>query len=499
MKECTVCSAKWDDNVAFCGNCGGALEAVDNADTNVYEDDKTVAAGYGETPAFIPTPIETTPVENTAQDTAVQTSNPYAPVNDDNTVASSTVENSYMPENSAIPQADDTSYFPEGFDGNKPEKKGIKKPLIISLVAALVVIGVVVTGFLTNWFGLGAPLNGLFKAAENMTEIESAKIKISGVSSIGDKKDNVKMDLKFNMDKDEETLSVISNGYNDDKMCLYDDVVYMINSSGRASKIDADTGELFDAIKEAEEEELDWDELVEQADLEDYVDADEIDEFLKTLYEDYFSDKGWLEEYLGFEKDGDDYIFEPDIKKLGKEIINICDDSDVFTKKGKENIKEGINEFIEQAQDAKIKAKLTITVDSGYITAVVLDVTGENDGEKASVKFTVDITDINDTEISESEAKKIKNEVEQIIADHECTECGEWVYDDEKDAHGDCYDCGEHFSYLNEYSGHYYCDDCYDDQSSSTMYGTNSGYCWDCGDYASRRYDYLCFDCYLDS
>ena len=466
MKQCTVCSAQWPDDIGFCGNCGGALVSVD--ENAVYED-KTVAA-YNEIPV---------PVQDKANDEVAggnfgeQTVSAYANADvNEPTVASDAVspENSYVPEN---------SYIPQGFEPQQPKKKLFIKPLIIGGAALAVVIAVVITGFCTNWFGLGAPLNGLTKAFEKTVEAESLTFK---ATTKGASADEV-IEGKMTIDRDEEDIKYIieDESY---KQCVVDGKMYHV-SDGYAFESEFDN----DAYKEYinDDGEIDWEKIVEDNDLEDYIDADEIEPFIEEFNENYLKDKEWLEEYLGFEKDGNDYIFEPELKKLFKEMKNICDDCDALTKEAKEEIKEVLDEAIEEiGKDDELT--FTITVESGYIACIKIE--GVLGGEKGSVE--IELTDINDTEISDKEIDKIKGEAQDWIKEHTCDECDYTFYDGEaREYHGDCDDCGEHVDYLSEIDGYYYCDDCYDN---------NAEKCEMCGAYDDYLYRYagldMCWDCY---
>mgnify|MGYP007112517114 CR=1 FL=1 len=359
-------------------------------------------------------------------------------------------------------------------------------PLLIGSTSLVLVV--VIIGFCTNWFGLTAPLNGLFKAVQNMTQLESVTVKAG---------DNT---TRYIIDSENEEITAVSKS-NYRTECEYNGTVYFYDNDGYAYiYTDDDSSEFFETKeKYGDVDNIDWEDFVDDTDLDDYLKSDEMSGFVDDLFDNYLSDKDWLEEYLGFERDGDDYIFEPDLDKLPDELIRICDESDAVTRKGKKDFEKLVDDEFEDTDDVTIR--VTITVESGYITRLEI----EEDYPSGSHGEVIKFSDFNETEISEDEIDEIKDKTEQIIADRKCDECDVWFEDaEDKNApsHGDCHECGYHALCLNEYSGYYYCDDCYDDKTytySSSSYGTNSGYCWDCGDYASRRYDYLCFSCYLDS
>ena len=453
MKQCTVCSAQWPDNMGFCGNCGGALVSAD--ETALY-DDKTVAVSGNDVSAF---------------DNEVFCDEQRA----------SSVDNPCVTDGYVNPDCDT-----QHTELSKPKKKKAKKLLIIAIVAVALIIAVIVTGFCTNWFGLCSPLNDLLEAFNNTAHAENLTFKITLKEE--DRTQVSEGEIEINAEDEKLTYFFESDTA---KVCSFDNYLYKSSYGyGSESKMNYDVYfedyNKFIAVIDGEEE-VDWEEFVEVNHLEDHMNADEIEPFLQELYKECFSNKKWLEEYMGFEKDGDNYIFDPDLKKLFEELKDICNNSDAFTKDGKEEITDDFDRAIDNITDDE-SVKITITVESGYIKVVKLDVQNEN----ADAALTVELSDINETEITDKELNKIKDEVVELIEDNTCDVCGMVFYNDvDKKFHGDCEDCNEHVECLYELDNAYYCYDCYE---------ANKQQCEFCGDHGRdvQRHGglYMCKECY---
>ena len=513
MKICNNCSSQWPDEAVICGVCGNKLsDPVGTA----FDEDKTVAVSYANNAQNVQPEEPAQEVSQPQVDESTQQYS-YEPVGENSVVdtneetvaynqTETPVENAGVAEPSYIPQDNNVaepSYIPQGDEAVAPKKKPLKA-IIIALIALLVVAGIVVAGFFTNWFGLGSPINGLLKASRNMANVENASFVATISADSEGETISEKVDGKIVIDKDKEDITYLMT-HGKDKACMFDETIYQI-TDGYGSMNSVDVDEFFKAIEEAkEQEEVDWDEFVEEYELEEVIDdPDKIQPFIEDLYENCLTDSDWLEEYMGFEKSGDDYIFQPNINNLLDEVVSLCKDSDVFTKDAMEEFEEVVDEAKEGLKEVDLKIKLTISVDSGYISSVKAEVTGKNVETKDAIKATValDITKINETKISKSELNAIKEETEKLVDEQTCDDCGyEFYAGEDKALHGDCDECGDHFDYLNDYSGEYLCDDCYEDQFSfkSGTPGTSAGYCWECNEYASTRYEYMCLDCYLEN
>jgi|GEM_PF-1043274 len=413
----------------------------------------------------------------------------------------------------------------------KPKKKNfLSKRLFLILGGALSVAGIVVLiGALTNWFGLVSPLQGLFKAFAKTAEAESLTISVK--AKMGDEK--AKGSFRYVMDPDEETLAFLGGMEEDgrnQKIALYKGDLIRITTSdnmdfdsynyANIQENALDEDDFFEKLEDLKEEaeDPDWEEYVENAGLEDYIDADEIEAFFEDFYKDKLCDSEWLEEYLGFEKDGNTYAFEPDPDDLAEEMLEVLIDSDVLSRDARDSLKD-LRDDIEDVDLDNVKVRIAFTVKRGYISEIEFHLKVKG-GETLSIE--IEITDPNNTEISSSELKKVKKAAEQIIEQNTCKECGHYGLEN----HGDCSECGAH-GYIGydgkvcwdcynkpdySYAGRGYCCDCgyYRETyysyykyrmcesciEDNYYYSSNKGYCFECGDYEYLYSSGKCYDCY---
>lgn len=490
MAICPRCNHENRDDGKFCASCGFPL-MQENSDT-IFVNNQ--AAPVVENAPAAEQPVAAPVMEN-------------APINEQ-------------------PQA-------EGFVQNEPQPVmfGVdpyatyaqppkKKALIICAIASLVVIlGVVITGFLTDWFGLLSPLHGLIKAFKNTFEAENLTMNISVEQ--GD--NEADLGLRYDIDIEKEELVVIGTMDDNDNILLYKGDAYNYASDDSYAHIQEqafDEDEFFEKYKEAkeEQEDIDWEELFEDANLDDYVNGDEFEAFLTELYKEKLCDDEWLAEYLGFKEEDDVYTFKPDLADLSEEIADICDDSNAFTRDAKKAIRNALeaDELLDLLEDIDIQ--LSIKVDGGYISAIDFNLETPDEQE---IIITIEFANVGETIISEQEIKEFKNKTQNIIDDHTCNECGEVVFYGE---HGDCKECGEHgdidydgmcwdcYYYSSDYAGYGYCNRCQDYGATyysyydhklcdycKDYYNYNSisyGYCFHCGDYGKLYGDDSCYSCW---
>lgn len=327
--------------------------------------------------------------------------------------------------------------------------------IIISIIlSAAIVAGTVVTGFLTNWFGLDlGPMGKLLKAAQNTLSADSVKIEFD--------ENGYEMEFSYFKLGDKTALYSDDDGY---RALIYDGKNYSISGDGDYADIyeNEEFDTIFDTIDNINEgEEIDWDEIIEAFYLDDIVDDKHMDEFVELLIKEKFRDKEWLEKYLGFEKDGDKFKFDFKVDKAYKELIDLADKADIL----KED-KEELEETVEYMEGVTAEAEITIEDKKLSEIEVVLEVKEYDDKYKYSVKF----SDYNDCGLSKGEVEDFIDEVEEAKEEydriHYCSDCGDWksygvCWDCDYYGSGYCSSCG-YYSYYDIYNreGTYYCSDC---------------------------------------
>ena len=479
MKKCSICGKKLPDYAVFCDGCGGEAVTVEEvAPVNVAEEFVDGVA---------PVALEDLPVE------PVET----------------------------VPQ----------------KKKGAVKWILIAAAAILCLLALV--GWLTNWFGLVSPLHKLGKAMTKTFTADSFTINVTyKVTADGDTEEQ-EMTYCQVIDEKAETVTVYQESTSTHEgedglvertsMSLIEkDKSYSCSlSNGKVSyasiaekkNYTSDVLEQRNATKD-----MSWDEIIDAADLEDVLDADEMDAFVDHLYKDYFANKRWLKEEMGFIRDGNTYTFNVDLEDFVEWMIDVVDDADAFKKDARSSIKQGLKYYLEEMDesDTNLNLELSFTVEGRYLSNVHLELSGEVDGEKGRVEIDVAITDVNSTEITS--AKKVKEKVnewleaEGIVYD-ECRECDDFgrVYGPNllcSDCYYVCADCGEYGEY--EEDGYCYCYDCYYTCESCGDSGCASYerdgmkvcsecryVCEECGAVSGTYYDYnekeLCYACYKEA
>ncbi len=447
MKYCPNCGKELPDEAAFCGECGCAMPV---AQAEVYAE-TAYPEGYAQT---------------------------YA---------------EGYPE--AYPQAYPQAY-PEYIPEQPPKKK--KTWLWILLGVLGVLIAAAVVGFFTNWFGLVSPLHGLGKAFAKTGSAESMTVKMTLKYTDEDgESEKESGEIRVVLDEDEEKIYYITESegstmlFDDGDVYTYIeaededdyDYAYVQESEESAGK------EYFEAYEDFYDgKDIDWEEWVEFAELEDYIKANKMEDFIKEFNKEYLCNSEWLEKTLGFEKDGNTYTFEPNFKRLSKEVTKIVDDSRAFTDEAKEIVEEAMEEVKEGAEEDDISLTVSFTVKGGVISEIAIKATsGDN-----KVEYTIEITDVNKTSITSADREEIRDKVEQLIDENTCDTCGDTLwFQDEDDYHGDCSFCDDHGDLRYTVDDKPACYDCYYEATHS---------CQKCGDssayYNYDGYDRLCYDCY---
>ncbi len=432
MKHCTNCGKEFGEGSLFCDICGLKLTEIANPAAVPASEiaDKPVAEGVPETAAEV--------VEETIEETVP---NP-----------------SKLVVETEKPQTKLTKIY-----------KKLGKKAIAIILAAAILLGTVTAGFLTEWFGLaGGPLGKLMSAVRKTVAAGSMTIKITETID----SDSQTYSFRVNVDTKKKSFKVLGGEKGDDSLhYITEEHCYYTGNDFYKDKDEMDT----DFIKSAfdvynavfKKKNADWDDVVENMYLEDYVKDDEVQDFLKTLRKDYLNDKEWLEDELGFEKKSSGgvttYSFEVKWKDLFKELAKIADDSDAVRKDGVTILKDLAEDWQEDEGFA-----LSIDVKGGKVIGATLEL-DEGDWSK---EYEIEITDIGKSKISNDEIEEITDDVENWYVAHTCPECNTLMEVDP--SHDDiCYSCmtkcdmcsnyaRDKYSYYSYYYGYMsICENCY--------------------------------------
>lgn len=389
MRKCTVCNHEWPDAVLFCGVCGGSTEEVP-------------------TPAYV------------------------------------------APEGAAfVPVEEET-----------PIKKKSLKGLWLALVA-VVLCGALVTGFITNWFGLFSPWSKVGRAALRVFKADSATIAFRMEQhDDGDDGETIDGTLYVVLDEDAEEITgymELNNGgsqvvaIDGDRGYEYTTSEDNVVTSAEINEVDSEEffdmrDEFLDALKERD---TDWEDVIDDLGWEDYLDEDEMDKFVRQLNRKYFGNTRWLKKNMGYSRKGNTISFDIDPEKFLEALLDIVDDSDAFTRQGKREIGDALEEALDalDEQEADVSIKISFTVKGLYLSNVHMELSGEVDGEEGHIEVDADISDVNKTEVTRDEIRDVRSIVDRWL------EAEGIIYDE-------CEECSD-FGEVQYYQGEYLCDSCY--------------------------------------
>lgn len=308
-------------------------------------------------------------------------------------------------------QADIPEPFNPSWDGVQPAEAPAPKKshgkLIAGLVAlAVVIIGVVTAGLLTDWFGLasGEPMDMLSEALEEYKDVDSFTFSLGMDAEIEGSPMKANFDFDFDR-KNDAALGNMSVNYGgmtmEIPMGYYQNNVVMelmgqraaIDMSGLmnqtqtqapVSNEEVDAEELIDAIFETLEQQ--YPDLYEEMAQE--MDMKKLKSCVKEICETAGTEE-WRKEYAGFtyEKDGGDKIlsYDPNLKEIAKFLLenirpafndpSVCD--------------EALGELKEATELDGIRMPFTITVKKDKSIEFALTLSGLPEGEEVPTEMTI--------------------------------------------------------------------------------------------------------------
>ena len=394
MKKCSVCGQSWPDGITFCGACGGAVMDV-----------------------------------------------PAAP---------------QEPQVAAVNLIAD----------EPPIKKKPRRKAWIAVLAVVLVIAIVVGGFCTNWLGLFSPLSGLMKAAERTLYADSITVACVEKYNSESYYSESEYEMRIALNEDERTVAAYveenytytdKEGHGDpgDHQRTYVTALegdrkyyYRTNEDGEVTNATISEQHYKDSFK-LREQGIDWEEIIEQFGLERYVDADEMDNFIKEVSKKYLDNTQWLEDTLGYSREGNTYTFSVDIEKLCESVIEAVEESyafsGAFTQETKQQIEQFLHEMKKEKMDPEIE--ISVTVDGRYLSGILVEIRDLN-GIGTKEEYEITFSDVNGTEVADKDIRRVKSKVNAYL-------------DEEEIEYGHCEGCWN-FGELYEWKNEMYCYSCYD-------------------------------------
>ncbi|MCQ2418776.1 MAG: zinc ribbon domain-containing protein [Clostridia bacterium] len=353
---CEKCGSNLPDNYKFCLACGAPLMAAEPAPA-VQPKPCFTAAPDLSTPNVSDVPAEqgTAPlVSDAPQMPAAQQEDDGAPVivAEESFFSQSSAEQAPAPQPAPVPlmqvmpateqvptsvmEADPVPAAPEA----APEKK--KKShtgLIIAIAAAAVIaIGVLIAGFLTDWFRAEkkqGPMDEIKAVCEATFPEDCAngtvnlKIKLGGMS--------FDIPIQFDIDRDDPENSALYAEINilgqRMELGLYQGkLILSSNGNVEAEELGTEFPEISIGSLKMKDGKYDTEsfcrEMLDEEEFEEIaeeIDFERLDEALQEL-EDHFNDEAWLEEFCGYTREKEDdtvtYSFTP-APELAEELMRI--------------------------------------------------------------------------------------------------------------------------------------------------------------------------------
>ena len=296
-------------------------------------------------------------------------------------------------------------------------KKRSKKPLVIAGVSVVGVAAVAVAGVMV--FNMlkpsGGPITKIADSAKQLVKANSATVSTS-VEANGEK---TKCDISYEIDASKKEIVLVMNGSNLNGSSSSNDtfkgVIYCkdgvrksaftLGSNTTYTEIDEETlNNFFDSLNKTNaEQDPDWNSLLEDANLKDYIDATKIDAVSDSLKNTFENGEG--KEALGITEssvdNGTKYSFDVDTYKTLSVIVDEIEP--LFKDKSKYNeIKEELPEA--ESYLGSVNLKFDITVDNaGYFSGFSFDSFG------TKIDFSISNVGNTKVELSESEINDIKN------------------------------------------------------------------------------------------
>ena len=288
-----------------------------------------------------------------------------------------------------------------------PKKRKTKRIVITVAVVLSVLLVVTGIGLLTNWFGLISPMKGLIDATKNTLTSKSltVRVRITDDDAMGRRfTEEEKLQLIF--DRENEEFALYARG-NRGIRAYYEGTSYVYTARRVRMYRDSGGEDFFDRVDKYVDEDnnINWKNVIRDARFEKYVDYSEIEDALEDFIKNDLCDKKWLESKLDFKKKGDVYTFEADAVDLYDLILEVCDDSDVFTKAGMDAVAGGLKRYGRELLEEDGSVKLSVTVKDKKISKVVLVLNFADSKRTIELKF----SGYNKTKITEKEIVSLED------------------------------------------------------------------------------------------
>lgn len=367
----------------------------------------------------------------------------------------------------------------------KPKRKKWLIPVVAAVAAVAVLVGVLIGGMLTCWYGIGGPAATLALAAKNtlLANNLSLDLEVEGLFLGQNIQAEGNARWKLNHKQEELTLiaglqSAVNDGLEEGsayKLMIADEKLYLLSYSGESvtavETLDYDTDVLWDLL----DDEIDWEERIEGTVLETYLDAERMDAFAKALAEK-FTDRKWLKNTLGYKKTGRVHRFDFALSDLLEELLDLADQEELLKNKLVLNALENLDL-------PATNVVLEYTVEGGRLGEFRLQF--GKPSEEAAFRLSMEFSKAGADKIKEKEIDEIRKQAKKQP-------------DKQPDKQRVCPSCGE--ALTGDFC--YYCADDGSGEEGGSELETSFGSCASCGTYTEMWWygdKRLCVDCYYQA
>lgn len=375
------------------------------------------------------------------------------------------------------------------------KKEGSKRKKIIlgfSTFVFFILISVAVLEYFTGIFGFYSPVDRVVSALKRTALAKNFTIEYTMKEEYGNESYVETGKIRCIIDSEKEEVTLLAD--NGERASLvYENKEYYKNKNYARIR-DVDTDDFFDFYNQLsgkdEWEDMDWDYYLEEMDMEKYLKAEKMGDFVEALYDELIDSTQWQKKALGLKKEGNTYTFTPDFSKVYNDVVDLAKKQGVMTSELKRELIEDENETKDFLRE--LDFSVSVTLNGRYVESIVIDTNGDGEDEKYHIE--IYISKINKTTISDHEMEGFMEQVNTLERENRCSQCNEPRYSKNycQQCEEQCYICDNYYfkSIMTHYRGRYYCFVCC----------TKS--CMSCGkklppsamySYTNQRYQ--CYDC----
>ncbi len=260
-----------------------------------------------------------------------------------------------------------------------PKKRKGLVWILVAAASAILVLGIVIAGLLTDWFGLNGPMAQIGRAAQKTARAESMtvdyEIEISGMTMEG------RIDLVLDLENrnimalGDMTIALLGQTA-EGQLALYEDQLIIV-TEGRYSY--QDMSQQMEAIYDAYEEdrEVDWQEVLETLlgeETAEMLDGEEFGRCLASFSAQKLNNRSWLRENAGYSLEKEDDLKSHCFQVNAYEFLEVSLPSFADAFRDEENYEEALDSLEEREDDLDQDMEIVMGIRSGYLAILEYEV-----------------------------------------------------------------------------------------------------------------------------